>query len=97
MKAYITLFGETPEIFQKVQVEFEYKPLKRWFLHDLIDVNFVCIKSPLLIRPTNMDEDLKVGIAEAIGEDPADITIICEVWCINLYKEPKVIMEEIGV
>lgn len=97
MKAYITLFGETPEIFQKVQIEFEYFRFKRFFLHDLFDVNFVRIEDMLLIRPTDMDEDLKVGIAEAIGEHPADITIICEVDCINLYKEPKVILEEIGV
>lgn len=97
MKAYITLFGETPEIFQKVQVEFEYKPLRRWFLHDLFDVNYLKIESPLLIRPTDLEGDLLIGIAEAIGEHPADITIICEVWCINLFKEPKVILEEIGV
>jgi hypothetical protein len=97
MKAYITLFGETPEIFQKVQLEFEYKPLRRWFLHDLFDVNFVRIEDMLLIRPTDLEEDLRIGIAEAIGEHPEDITIICEVECINLFKEPKVIMEEIGV
>lgn len=97
MKAYITLFGETPEIFQKVQVEFEYVRFKRFFLHDLFDVNFIRIEDLLLIRPTDLEGDLLIGIAEAIGEDPADITIICEVECINLYKEPKVILEEIGV
>lgn len=97
MKAYITLFGETPEIFQKVQVEFEHRVLIRWFLHDLFDVNYLKIESPLLIRPTDLEGDLLIGIAEAIGEEPSDITIICEVECINLYKEPKVILEEIGV
>lgn len=97
MKAIVTIFGETPEISQRVEIYFEYKPFIRWFLWDLFDVTYVKIKTGLAIKPNDLDEDLRVGIAEAIGESPEDVTIVGNIECVNLCSEDTIKMEEIGI
>lgn len=97
MKAYITLFGPKPEVFQRVEIHFDYTPEFYLFDRPKYKVDYCTIESPILIKATALDEDVRVGIAEALGRHPLQIELLCEVECINLYKEPKVILEEIGV
>lgn len=97
MKAYITLFGEPEEINQRVQIDFDHEGAYEFFTPVEYVVNFCEILTPLEIKATDIDGDVLLGIAEALGCSPIQVSIICEVECINLYKEPKVILEEIGV
>jgi hypothetical protein len=79
------VYGSTPEVMQDVSIEFEYYRIPRWFNGSTVFVNFCKIKEQLFFKPTDLDVDLGISIAEALGARPEDIRIECDV----LYTQIK--------
>jgi hypothetical protein len=71
----------TPENFQTVPFEYESIRVsdKEWFSNepDTYEVNCIKLKMPLYIEPSDLEEDLKVAIAEDLGVDPYYVKIDC--------------------
>jgi hypothetical protein len=79
MKITSLVFG-TEKQKQQVIIDFEYRPFQKWFGDDsTIFVNFCHVMDALNFRPTDLEGDLSIAIAEALGEHPKDIKFECNV------------------
>lgn len=86
MTATAKVFGSSPEIVQNVTIQFEYYTVQKWFGdRSTVFVNFCKIEEQLHFRPTDLDIDLGIAIAEKLGERPEDIRIECDL----LYSQIK--------
>jgi hypothetical protein len=80
------VYGSTPEVMQDVSIEFEYYRITKWFGEGCtVFVNYCKIKEQLYFKPTDLQVDLGLSIANALGEEPEDIRIECDV----LYTQIK--------
>lgn len=67
---------------QKVLIVYDYYSVKKWLGSAGNQTNFIVLVEllePLTIEPSDLDEDIKVSIAEAIGQPPYDMVWHCEV------------------
>jgi hypothetical protein len=72
----------TPDEFQTVLFEYEYIFPKRSVFDsgpDIIEVNAVRLKLPLLVTPSDIVTDIEVAVAQDLGWDPAYVKVVCQI------------------
>lgn len=79
MKTTALIYG-TPEQEQSVRIDFEGYSIGDWFGDNCTYfVNYLKVLDPLNFRPSDINQDLTIAIAEALGMEPNDIRIDAEV------------------
>lgn len=79
MKTTATIYG-APEQEVRVSIDYEGYGIKKFFGEaSTFFVNFCKIETPLFFSPSDLKMDLEMAIAEAVGQDPNDIRLECEV------------------
>ncbi len=88
-KCVATVFG-TPDESQKLLIEYEYIQTGGFFSPAKIEVNYCAVINLLQIKPSDLNEDLAVGIAEDLGVPPYAVRIECDVEIPNaVTQEPE--------
>lgn len=79
-----SIFGKDEDDGQQVWMEFEY--FTGWNTPDkLVDadmnyhVDFCKLLTPLTVKPSDLVEDITVAVATALGEEPKNIYIECDI------------------
>jgi hypothetical protein len=92
MKTTTANISGTPEQFQSAKIEVEFYKITKWFSEECtVFVTFCKVIDSLVFTPSNLNEDLEIAIAEALGEHPNDIRIECEV---EFTVKPRKIITE---
>lgn len=80
MKTTALIYG-TPEQEQTVKVDFEGYHIDKWFGdRSNYFVTRLRVIDTLDFRPSDAKSDLEISIAEALGMEPNDIRIECDIF-----------------
>jgi hypothetical protein len=79
MKTTALIYG-TPEQKQQVVIDFEGYPVRKWFDdEETFFCNSLKVLDSLNFRPSDINQDLTIAIADAVGMEPNDIRIDVDV------------------
>ena len=79
MKTTAIIYG-SPEQRTNVTIEYDYYDVKKWYGdHQTIFIVYCRIIDPLPFKPTDLELDISLAIAEAKGEHPRNIRWECNV------------------
>jgi hypothetical protein len=86
------IYGATPEIVQSTPCTYEFIRKQPKFMEDggdTIEVNLCQLTIPLMIKPSDLLQDLETGIREDLGLDDLDIVKFeCDI------VQPSLIIEQ---
>jgi hypothetical protein len=78
MKTTALIYG-TPEQEQTLRIEFEGYSIRKFFGDETYFCKYLKVLDSLNFRPSDINQDLTIAIADAVGMEPNDIRLDVDV------------------